>query len=131
MERGAGAVGPAGPAGPTGATGATGATGPAGPAGPTGPAGGSDPVTTLADGATITSGGRYYLPPGAAATLDIADGVYVWLAVGGSGVILPNSAGPWRVLGGGDAGSSLFVPAPAVLECWRVSNRMMYASYAA
>jgi len=89
-------------------------------------AGGGDTVTTLADGATITSGGRYYLPPGAACTVDIADGVAVSLRVGGSGVILPNTAGPWRVLGGGDAGSSLFVAAPALLECWRVSNRMMY-----
>jgi len=89
-------------------------------------AGGGDTVTTLADGATITTGGRYYLPPGAACTLDIADGVYVWLAVGGSGIILPNTAGPWRVLGGGDAGSSLFVASPALLNAWRVSNRMMY-----
>ncbi len=88
--------------------------------------GGGDSVTTLADGATITSGGRYYLPPGAAATLDIADGVYVWLAVGGSGIILPNTAGPWRVLGGGDGGTSLFVASPALLNVWRVSNRMMY-----
>ena len=88
--------------------------------------GGGDTVTTLADGDTITSGGRYYLPPGAACTVDIADGVAVSLRVGGSGVILPNTAGPWRVLGGGDAGSSLFVAAPALLECWRVGNRMMY-----
>ena len=91
--------------------------------------GGGDSVTTLTDGSTITTGGRYYLPPGAACTVDIADGVYVWLAVGGSGILIPNTAGPWRVLGGGDAGTSLFVASPALIQCWRVSNRMMYSSY--
>ena len=91
--------------------------------------GGGDAVTTLADGATISAGGRYYLPPGAACTLDIADGVFVWLAVGGSGVLIPNTAGPWRVLGGGDAGTSLFVASPALIQAWRVANRMMYSSY--
>ena len=91
--------------------------------------GGGDSVTTLADGATITTGGRYYLPPGAACTLDIADGVFVWLAVGGSGILLPNTAGPWRVLGGGDAGTSLFVASPALIQAWRVSNRMMHVAF--
>ena len=92
-------------------------------------AGGGDSVTTLSDGATITSGGRYYLPPGAACTLDIADGVFVWLAVGGSGILIPNTAGPWRVLGGGDAGTSLFVASPALIQAWRVGNRMMHVAF--
>ena len=93
------------------------------------PSGGGDSVTTLADGSTITTGGRYYLPPGAACTVDIADGVYVWLAVGGSGILIPNTAGPWRVLGGGDAGTSLFVASPALIQAWRVSNRMMHVAF--
>lgn len=92
------------------------------------PSGGGSSVTTLADGATITAGGYYYLPPGTACTITIADGEYVWLAVGGSGVLIPNTAGPWRVLGGGDAGTTLFVASPALLQCWRVSNRMLYLS---
>jgi len=92
------------------------------------PSSGGDTVTTLADGATITAGGHYYLPPGTACSVNIADGVYVWLAVGGSGVLIPNTAGPWRVLGGGDAGTTLFVASPALLNVWRVANRMMYLS---
>lgn len=90
--------------------------------------GGGDAVTTLTDSATITTGGRYYLPAGVAApTINIPDGTYVWLATATSVSGIPNAHGPWHsLITGLDAGTSLFVPAATRIECWRVNNRMYY-----
>ena len=92
--------------------------------------GGSDAVVTLTDGSTITASGRYILPVGYSTTVDIPDTSWVQIAIGGT-TLLPNTAGAWRLLGGGgtwsDQGGSIFLTGATMVTAFRYGNRMVYS----